>query len=70
MLHSDEEIIKKARCLAKKIIDLGETNKVQKCFEMDDILQEARYLEFETRELDNKVDSLENSMTKTVDVGC
>jgi hypothetical protein len=57
MLHENELIIKKARCLAKKIIELTESNKVQKCFEIDDILQEARYLEFETRELEESCDA-------------
>ena len=52
MLHENELIIKKARCLAKKIIELSKSNKVDKCYELDDILQEARYLEFETRELE------------------
>lgn len=57
MLHSNEQIIQKARCLSKKIIELAEQNKVQKCFEMDDILQEARYIEYETRELEESCDA-------------
>ena len=56
MLHENELIIKKARCLAKKIIDLSKSNKVDKCYELDDIVQEARYLEFETRKLEESCD--------------
>jgi hypothetical protein len=52
MLHTSEQIIQKARCLSKKIIELAAQNKVQKCFEMDDILQEARYIEYETRSIE------------------
>jgi hypothetical protein len=57
MLHENELIIKKARCLAKEIIALSKSNKVDKCYELDDIVQEARYLEFETRELDDSCKS-------------
>ena len=57
MLHENELIIKKARCLSKKIIELYKSNKVDKCYELDDIIQEARYLEFETRELEESCDA-------------
>jgi len=57
MLHENELIIKKARCLAKKIIKLSESDKVSKCYELDDIIQEARYLEYETRELEESCDA-------------
>ena len=53
MIHSSKQIIKKARCMAKKILQLKKSGKVN-CHEIDDLAQEAQYVEFETRELDDE----------------
>ena len=53
MIHSSKQIIKKARCMAKKILQLKKSGKVN-CHEIDDLAQEAQYVEFETIELDDE----------------
>ena len=49
MLHTSNQVLKKTRCLVKKLLKL---KKDPSCYELDDIMQEARYLEYETRELE------------------
>lgn len=52
MIHTEEQVLRKARFLAKRILELGESKEVNGCRALDDIVAEARYIEFETREYD------------------
>jgi len=54
MIHTPEQILKKTRCLVKKLLQLKSNKDIPDCHELDDIMQEATYLEYETRELEDK----------------
>lgn len=53
MMHSSKQIMKKARCMAKKILQLKKSGKVN-CHEIDDLAQEAQYIELDTRGLEDE----------------
>lgn len=53
MMHSTKQVMQKVRCMAKKILKLQNDPKI-KCHEIDDLAQEAQYLEIETREYEKK----------------
>jgi hypothetical protein len=53
MMHTTEQILKKVRCMAKKILKLKNEGR-HNCHEIDDLVQEAQYLEIETREYEKK----------------
>jgi hypothetical protein len=53
MMHSTKQIMKKVRCMAKKILKLKNEGR-HNCHEIDDLAQEAQYLEIETREYEKK----------------
>ena len=58
MLHTSEQILQKARLLAKKVLELKHCEKIPDCYEISDIIMEAMYIETETRYLDsNNTDS-------------
>jgi len=53
VLHTAEQLIKKARCLAKMILKL-KTDGEHDCHEIDQLAQEASYIEYETRGINEK----------------
>jgi len=52
MMHTAEQMIKKARCLAKKILKMRKEGDID-CHEIDLLAQDAQYIEYDTRELEN-----------------
>ena len=53
MLHTSKQILKKARCLAKMVLRLKKEGK-HDCHELDQMAQEAQYIEIDTRDLGDK----------------
>ena len=53
MIHTAEQIIRKARCMAKMILKLKDSGK-HDCHEIDQMAQEAQYIEFDTREFEDE----------------
>ena len=59
MIHPSISVLKKARCLAKKAIELAERkgfDGVECHFALDDMAAEARYILWETQELEKDDD--------------
>jgi hypothetical protein len=57
MNHDNLTVLKKARCLAKKALELSERKNfdgVECHYALDDMAQEARYILWETQELEAK----------------
>ena len=57
MNHDNLTVLKKARCLAKKalqVAELKDLDDIEKHFALDDMAQEARYILWETQELEEK----------------
>ena len=52
MMHTAEQMIKKARCMAKKILRMKKEGDID-CHEIDLLAQDAQLIEFSTRELEN-----------------
>ncbi|MBT7350542.1 hypothetical protein HN803_07220 [candidate division WWE3 bacterium] len=52
MIHTAEQMIKKARCLAKKILKMKKEGDID-CHEIDLLAQDAQYIEYDTRELED-----------------
>ena len=52
MIHTAEQMLKKARCLAKKILKMKQEGDID-CHEIDLLAQDAQYIEFDTRELED-----------------
>jgi hypothetical protein len=52
MMHTAEQMIKKARCLAKKILKMKKDGDID-CHEIDLLAQDAEYIEFDTRDFEN-----------------
>jgi len=54
MMHTAEQMIKKARCLAKKILRMKDEGDID-CLkhEIDLLAQDAQYIEFDTREFED-----------------
>jgi hypothetical protein len=52
MIHTPMQMLKKARCLAKMILRLKEQGE-HNCHEIDQMAQEAQYIEFDTREFED-----------------
>ena len=55
MIHPSLSVLKKARCLAKKAVELAERKDfdgVECHFALDDMAAEARYILWETQELE------------------
>ena len=56
MIHPSITVLKKARCLAKKalqVAELKDLDDIETHFALDDMAQEARYILWETQELEN-----------------
>jgi hypothetical protein len=49
--HTTEQVLKKARCLAKKIIYLRKRGGID-CNDIDELAQEAQYIELDTKHLE------------------
>jgi hypothetical protein len=56
MNHDNLTVLKKARCLAKKALELSERKNfgVECHYALDDMAQEARYILWETQELEKE----------------
>jgi len=52
VIHTAEQMIKKARCLAKKILKMKKEGDID-CHEIDLLAQDAQYIEYDTRELED-----------------
>ena len=52
MIHTTQQMLRKARCLAKMVLRLKDSGK-HDCHEIDQLAQEAQYIEFDTRELED-----------------
>lgn len=53
MIHTAEQMLKKARCLAKKILRMKKEGDIS-CHEIDLLAQDAQYIEYDTRELEDE----------------
>ena len=51
MIHTSKQILKKARCLAKMVLRLKKEGK-HECHELDQMVQEAQYIEIDTRDIE------------------
>lgn len=51
-MHAPTETLKKARCIAKKILAYARSRKDMPDEDWDDIVAECGYVEFETREIE------------------
>ena len=51
MIHTSKQMLKKARCLAKKILKMKSEGDIN-CHEIDLLAQDAQYIEYDTRELE------------------
>ena len=52
MMHTTTQMLKKARCLAKKILRMKKEGDID-CHEIDLLAQDAQYIEFDTRDLED-----------------
>ena len=52
MTHTADEILFKARCLAKKIVNLSKKNDIACAHEIDLMVQDAQYVLLDTQHLD------------------
>jgi len=52
MMHTTTQMLKKARCLAKKILRMKKEGDIN-CHEIDLLAQDAQYIEFDTRDLED-----------------
>ena len=52
MMHTAEQMLKKARCLAKKILKMKKEGDID-CHEIDLLAQDAEYIEFDTRQFED-----------------
>lgn len=52
MLHAPIETLKKARCIAKKVLAYARSRKDMPDEDWDDIVAECGYVEYETREME------------------
>ena len=52
MMHTAEQMIKKARCLAKKILKMKKEGDID-CHEIDLLAQDAEYIEYDTRDFED-----------------
>jgi len=52
MMHTTTQMLKKARCLAKKILRMKSEGDID-CHEIDLLAQDAQYIEFDTRDLED-----------------
>jgi hypothetical protein len=53
-LHTKDEVLRKARCLAKMVAALVKRDDVPKCHEIDQMAQEAQYVLIDTKELEEE----------------
>jgi len=53
MIHTAEQMLRKARCLAKKILRMKKEGDIN-CHEIDLLAQDAQYIEYDTRELEDE----------------
>lgn len=60
MMHSTAQMLKKARCLAKKILKMKKEGDID-CHEIDLLAQDAQYIEYDTRELEDDKKEKTNS---------
>ena len=51
MIHTTNQMLRKARCLAKKILKMHKEGDIN-CHEIDLIAQDAQYIEYDTRGLE------------------
>jgi len=57
MIHTTIDVLKKARCLAKKAVSLAkrkDLDDVECHFEIDSMAQDAQYVLWETQELEDE----------------
>jgi len=52
MIHSTAQMLRKARCMAKKILKMRKKGDIDK-HEVDLLAQDAQYIEYDTRGLEN-----------------
>lgn len=60
MIHTTNQMLRKARCLAKKILKMKSEGDIN-CHEIDLLAQDAQYIEYDTRELENAKDEKTNT---------
>jgi len=53
MIHTSKQLLRKARCLAKMVLKLKKEGK-HDCHELDQMAQEAQYIEIDTRDFEDK----------------
>ena len=52
MMHTTTQMLRKARCLAKKILKMKSEGDID-CHEIDLLAQDAEYIEFDTRQFED-----------------
>ena len=58
MIHTAEQMLMKARCLAKKILKMKKEGDID-CHEIDLLAQDAEYLEFDSRDFEDDKKNLD-----------